>query len=94
MINGPVYNLEAGLWRLPNVAANPPDRLFVCNLAHGKRMDSNANISTLFLGVGIAGQDLLTPRRTDVVGYGVDPGGAAWLDLVEVPYQSGRFYMV
>jgi hypothetical protein len=92
--NGPTFNIECGIWRLPSLTTAPPDRVSVCNLSLGKRMDANQMIALLFLGGILPGQDLLLPAGTDIAGYGSVSLSPPFSDVVECPLGSGRFYVV
>jgi len=86
----PTFNLSVNLWRRPNTVANPPDRTFMANLSPGKR------VFTGNFGLSLAGysgtmfMELLCPKSTDIAGIIAN----AFLDCVEVPAGSGRYYAV
>jgi hypothetical protein len=84
----PRFNLSCNLWRRPNVVTNPPDFNFNANLSMGKRVFWQ----NLGSAAGVqATSELLCPKLTDIRAANA---ANQFLDAVEVPAGSGRFYAV
>lgn len=86
----PTFNLPVNLWRRPTLVAAAPTRQFVANLSLGKRVMMAMGAST-FSFVNSPPSELLCPKLTDI--YAVNAAGQ-FMDCVEVPAGSGRYYAV
>lgn len=85
----PVFNLTCNIWRGPWLPLHPVDVVSPCNLAYGRRVQTNFGNFTGGPGSAVV-MTLLLPPLTDVRSWvqSADP------DAVEVPAGSGRYYRV